>query len=213
MIISVLNEVSNYILNIDPLEFAGLIFGLLAVIFLIKENILTWPAGIIYVLISFVIFWEAKLYGDFLLHIVFLILNIYGWHSWRQTSSKQSTQVPILRLSQAQFIKIFIATLIGIFAFAQALIYIPSWIADMPPASLPYWDSTTSVLSVTGMWLTAKKYIDNWYYWLVVDILATGIYFYKDIPFYSLLYFIYIGLAIAGYLAWKKSMKLQVNPQ
>ena len=212
MIISVLNEISNYILNIDPLEFAGLIFGLLAVIFLIKENILTWPAGIIYVLISFVIFWEAKLYGDFLLHIIFLILNIYGWYSWRQSKSNQNEQIPIQKLSEGQSIKIFAATLIGILVFAQALIYIPTWIADMPPASLPYWDSTTSVLSVTGMWLTAKKYIDNWYYWLVVDILATGIYFFKDIPFYSLLYFTYIGLAIAGYLAWKKSMKLQGYP-
>ena len=213
MIISALNEISNYILNIDPLEFAGLIFGLLAVIFLIKENILTWPAGIIYVLISFVIFWEAKLYGDFLLHIVFLILNIYGWYSWRQSISTQNEQISIQKLSQGQSIKVFAATFIGIIVFAQALIYIPTWIADMPPASLPYWDSTTSVLSVTGMWLTAKKYIDNWYYWLVVDILATGIYFFKDIPFYSLLYFIYIGLAIAGYLAWKKSMKLQVSPK
>ena len=210
MIISALSEISNYILNIDPLEFAGLIFGLLAVVFLIKEHILTWPAGIIYVLISFVIFWNAKLYGDFLLHIVFLILNIYGWYSWSNKTTNEDKNVAIQKLPLTQSIKTFLFTCLGIIVFAQALIYIPTWIEGMPSASLPYWDSTTSILSVTGMWLTTKKYIDNWYYWLVVDILATGIYFYKDIPFYAVLYFIYIGLAVAGYIAWKKSMNIQV---
>jgi len=210
MTLSILNDISTYILNIDPLEFMGLIFGLLAVIFLIKENILTWPAGIIYVLISFFIFWNAKLYGDFLLHIIFLVLNIYGWYTWKKAPNKEEESLPILQLTKSQSIKTLLITVIGILIFAQVLIYVPNLITDMPAASLPYWDSTTSILSVTGMWLTAKKYIDNWYYWLVVDILATGIYFYKEIPFYALLYFIYIGLAVAGYLAWKKSLNLQV---
>jgi nicotinamide mononucleotide transporter len=94
---------------------------------------------------------------------------------------------------------------IGIFLFAKFLIYLPHIFLDIEAASLPYWDSTTSILSVTGMWLTAKKKIENWYYWLLVDVLATGIYFYKDLYFYSLLYFIYIGLAVAGYVAWRRS--------
>ena len=77
----------------------------------------------------------------------------------------------------------------------------------MADASLPYWDSATSVLSVTGMWLTTKKKIENWYYWLIVDILATGIYMYKELYFYGILYFVYIFLAVAGYMAWKNSLE------
>ena len=76
------SEVVGYASQIDFLEFFGLVFGLLAVWYLIKQSILTWPAGIIYVLISFVIFWKIQLYGDLILHIFFLVLNIYGWYYW-----------------------------------------------------------------------------------------------------------------------------------
>ena len=74
-------------------------------------------------------------------------------------------------------------------------------------ASLAYWDSTTSVLSIVGMWLTTRKKIENWYFWIAVDVLATGIYVVKGIYFYALLYLIYVGLAFSGLLTWRKSMQ------
>ena len=205
---SAVNEAVDYALNMNILEAIGLIFGLLCVLLLIKENILTFFCGIVYVLISFVIFWEARLYGDFLLHIVFLVLNIYGWYNWLK-GNKESQDLPlqVSTNSVQDNIKLLVISVIGIILFAQLLILGPGWIEGMPAASLPYWDSATSVLSVTGMWLTTKKKIENWYYWLIVDILATGIYMYKELYFYGILYFAYIFLAVAGYLAWKKSMK------
>lgn len=206
----ILGDIISYVGQIGWLEFGGLVFGLLCVIFLIKENILTWICGIIYVLISFYVFWEARLYGDFILHIFFLILNIYGWYAWVKGSDR-SAQLSVTKQSFSQFMTLAVITLIGIFLFAQFLIQLPIWINGLEPAALPYWDSTTSVLSVTGMWLTARKKIENWYYWLLVDILATGVYYYKGLFFYSLLYFIYIGLAIAGYLAWRKSLESNNN--
>jgi len=153
-----------------------------------------------------VIFWQSQLYGDFLLHIIFLILNIYGWYTWtRGKSGSNEALVVTKNNSQETFLQLAI-TIIGILVFAQLLIYIPSWIDGLETASVPYWDSTTSILSVTGIWLTTRKKIENWYYWFVVDVLAVGIYYYKELYFYSLLYFIYIFLAIAGYIAWRKSM-------
>ena len=205
LLTSFFGEVIEYATQIGILEFLGLVFGLLCVYFLIKQNILTWICGIIYVLISFVIFWNAQLYGDFILHIFFLILNIYGWYHWIY-GSKNKEELPITSQSLSNRIVTILLTTAGIFIFYHFLNAAPSWFEGMPPASLPMWDSTTSVLSITGMWLTARKKIDNWYYWLAVDVLATGIYYYKELYFYSILYFIYIGLAIAGYLAWKKSM-------
>ena len=187
-----------------------MIFGLLAVLFLIKENILTWPCGIIYVLVSFVVFAKARLYGDFILHIFFFVLNIYGWIYWTRKRPSTADSVSITTLTLRDGIGSLVLSFFGIFLFAQFLISLPNWIQDVPPAALPYWDSTTSILSVTGMWLTARKKIENWYYWLAVDILATGIYYYKELYFYSLLYCVYIGMAIAGYLAWRKSMRMQL---
>lgn len=198
-------QVVDYSSQISIWELTGLIAGLLAVIYLIKQSIWTWPFGILYVLVSFVVFWQARLYGDFLLHVFFLVLNIYGWMYWRR-GGDSNNEIKITQSTVRSMLFTFGATVVGIIVFAQLLIAIPSMFEGVDPPALPYWDSTTSVLSVAGMWLTARKKIDNWYYWFVVDVLATGIYFYKELYFYSALYLVYIGMAVAGYLAWKKSM-------
>ena len=82
-------DISSYAQQISPWELAGLIFGILSVLFLIKESIYTWPTGITYVLVSFVVFWEARLYGDFILHVFFLVLNIYGWYLLDQRKKRR----------------------------------------------------------------------------------------------------------------------------
>lgn len=201
---SLLRDILNYASQIELLELLGLIFGLLAVYYLIKENILTWPAGIAYVLVSFVIFWQQKLYADFALHVFFLVLNVYGWWYWLK-GGKDITkeEVPITHTKPMILIGVLVISAIGIGVMGNLL-------TAYTDASLPYWDSATTVLSLSGMWLTARKKIENWYIWFVVDILATGVYFYKGIYFYAILYLIYIGLAIVGYLAWKKTMKAQI---
>jgi nicotinamide mononucleotide transporter len=199
-------ELSAYAVQIDILELSGLVFGLLAVYFLIKENIRTWPTGIIYVLISFVIFWQQRLYGDLILHVFFLILNIYGWYYWIAGKKKNEEELPVTRTSSSLMLKVLLASGIGIFIFGYFLDNIHIIWPDLGEAAVPYWDSTTSILSVTAMWLQARKKVENWIFWFFVDVLATGIYVYKGIYFYAALYGIYIFLAIAGYLAWKKSM-------
>lgn len=208
-----LNEIWEGIVStIQTFDFWGisaLVFGLLAVWFLIKESIWTWPSGILYVLVSFVVFWNERLYGDFLLHVFFLVLNIYGWYYWISGSKTDKQEVKVTTLTVKTGLSALFLTAIGVWAFAQFLMKIPDLFEGIEPASLPYWDSTTSILSVTGMWLTARKKLDNWYYWFTVDVIATGVYFYKGMYFYSVLYFIYIGMAISGYLAWKKSMLKQ----
>lgn len=201
-------EIVSYSETISFWELAGLIFGILTVVFLIRESVLTWPFGIAYVITAFVVFWEAKLYGDLLLHIFFLALNIYGWYYWVYGKKKAETELTVTKMSNASLLKALGFSVVGVFVFAQMLIRIPGLFEEMEPAALPYWDSTTSILSVTAMWLTARKKIDNWYFWFVINVLATGIYFYKELYFFSLLYFLYIGMAIMGYLAWKKTMLL-----
>ena len=196
-----MNESIEYILNIDLFEASGLVFGLLAVYFLIKENILTWPAGIAYVLVSFVIFGREKLYGDFALHIVFLILNIYGWWFWVKDSGSKESDLPITTFPVGTQVVLWVVSILGIFVTGYFLAF--------SDASLPYWDSATTILSLTGMWLTARKKIENRHFWLVVDVLATGIYFYKEIYFYAVLYMIYIAMAVLGFIAWSRTMRMQ----
>jgi nicotinamide mononucleotide transporter len=200
-IVDLLHEAISYASGIKFLEFLGLVFGLLCVWFLIRQNILTWPAGIIYVLISFVIFIQAKLYADFILHIFFLVLNIYGWYYWTSPKIASNDPVPVTHAPLRQMTMLLLVSGAGTYLAGKLLV-------EFTDASLPYWDSTTSVLSITAMWLTAKKKIENWVIWLVVDLLATGIYYYKGLYFYCILYLVYIGMAVAGYLSWRKSMNL-----
>lgn len=207
-----MNEIIQNIISsataLDIYELAGLIFGILAVWYLIKESILTWPAGILYVLVSFFVFWKIRLYGDLLLHVIFLVLNFYGWFFWIFGKKDDQKELPITSFTPMQNLLIIGLSGLGIMLFGYFLENINHIWDHIPPAALPYWDSTTSVLSITGIWLMTKKKIENWYYWFVVDVLACGIYFYKGIYFYSFLYGVYIAMAVSGYLTWKKSPNL-----
>ena len=130
---------------------------------------------------------------------------------WTKGKKGDKPNVPVTHTSISRGVFLIVITFIGIFLFAQFLIHIPDFFSGMEPAALPYWDSTTSILSVTAMWLTARKKIDNWYYWFAVDVLATCIYLHKELYFYAFLYFLYIGMAIAGYLAWRKTMSTETH--
>jgi len=185
------------------IEFIGLITGVWSGILLIKNKILTWPVGIVFVLATLYVTWSAALYADFLLYIVFLFQYIYGWITW-SNGSNESSELAISHTSPSETYKIIGLCIIGVILFAQFITWLPEQFEGMAPAALPYWDSTTSILMVAAMYLVARRRIDNWYYLFVVDVLATGIYFYKGYYYFSLLYLIYIGFAIWGYLSWKK---------
>ena len=198
-LMEIIQQALTYASNMKVWEFLGFVLGVLCVLFLIRQNILTWPMGIAYVLISLVIFWQTKLYADFVLHLFYLGMNIYGWYYWIYGRKSRQQEVPVTSIPISTWLLVFGVSVIGIVVWG----YLLNTYTD---ASLAYWDSTTSVLSFAAMWLTARKKIENWILWLVVDVLATGIYYYKGLYFYCLLYLVYIGMAVAGYLAWKKSM-------
>ena len=199
----IVNDIIGSLQGFSALEFAGLVFGVINVLLLIREDIRNWIFGILYILVSFVIFWQSRLYGDFILHVIYLVLNIYGWYNW--TKPKEQNQLSVTTQSTRNRIVWVLVSVVGVLFFAQFLLVLPTIFPNLDPPSLPYWDSTTTMLSVTAMWLTAQKKLESWVYWLVVDVLATGIYFYKELYFYSLLYFIYIAFAVMGYRAWLKS--------
>jgi len=200
----IFEEISAYVLSMPLSEGLGLVFGILAVVYLIRESIWTWPWGIAYTLISLWVFWQQQLYGDLLLHVLYLILNIYGWYHWLHPDKTSGKELPITNIPLKNLVVILVLSAVGIYAFGFGLAYYTD-------ASVPYWDSATSILSVAAMWMTTQKRIENWIFWLVIDVLATGIYIYKSMYFYALLYFIYIGMAVAGYIEWKKLKNQQAR--
>ena len=184
----------------NAVEIFGLCTGTLSIALLIKQNIWTWPVGIAYTLASLYIFFTAKLYADFALHVFFLFMSFYGWYYWLQGNSRSDSELPVSRESKKVLAySIIICSLAIILASNLFTIY--------TDAELPYWDNTTSILSVFAIWLQSRKKIESWVFWFIIDILSVGIYFYKELYLYSLLYSIYVLMAFFGYAAWHESYR------
>ncbi len=195
-----MSELVSAVLNVDPLELLGLISGLVCVWLLIKQNIWTFPIGLIYAVVSVVVFTQQRLYADVLLSGYYVLMNGYGWYYWVYGGSRSvSDDLPVSRISRN-------AGLSLILSVAVATILMGWFFDTQTDADLAYWDSATTTMSFAAMWMTARKYIENWVVWLVVDVMLTGIYLYKGIEPYALLYFVYLGMAIMGWKAWQRTM-------
>ena len=182
------------------LEATGLVSGLLCVLLLIRQNIWNWPIGLFYSAVSIVVFYEARLYADLCLHVFYVTMNAYGWYYWG--FAKRPAEVPVLPVTRIP--PRVAAALAVVVAIATAGV---GWsFANYTNAAVPYWDSATTTMSFAAMWMTARKQIENWIVWLIVDIVSTGIYLYKGLEMYALLYCVYIGMAFAGWWAWRASM-------
>jgi len=200
-----LENLVDTLLGMRWLEFSGLVSGLICVWLLIRQNVWTFPIGLIYSVVSVAVFMEQKLYSDVVLSGYYVLMNGYGWYYWlRGGVRSQQDELPVSRTPMASAGVVAVMT-----AIATGLVGL--FFATQTDAALPYWDSFTTCASFAAMWMTARKYLENWVVWLVVDVVAVGIYLVKDIELYALLYFVYLGMAVAGFRAWQRSMTLQTS--
>jgi nicotinamide mononucleotide transporter len=188
------------ILAMEWLEFAGLVSGLVCVWLLIRENVWTFPIGLVYAFVSVAVFVEQRLYADVVLSAYYVLMNGYGWWYWLYGGSRDvADDLPPRNISRQAIVSLSGLSAVGIAAMGW-------FFASQTDADLPYWDSATTVLSFVAMWMTARKFVENWIVWLIVNVIATAVYGYKGIDFYALLYAIYFGMAIMGWRAWRRSM-------
>lgn len=195
-------DISQLISAIDPLEFAGLIIGLLYLYLEYKANIWLWPVGVIMPLVYIVIFYQSKFYADMGIYVYYFFASIYGWYIWSK-SIKQTHQVLISHLPIR-----YLAKLTAIFLVTFAVIaFILIRFTDSP---VPYGDSFTTTLSILAMWMLAHKYIEQWLLWIVVNIVSTGLYFWKGLDTTAVLFIVYSIIPVFGYMKWKKIMRSEV---
>ena len=188
------------------MEVLGLVSGLLCVWLLIKENIWTFPIGLFYALITVFIVFQAQLYADVVLNIYYVVVNAYGWYFWRFGGAERRDEQ---ELKVGLVSKVQVRWLVLIIAFGALLM---GWLfVTYTDAELAYADSFTTVASFVAMYLSAKKYLESWYLWFVIDVVQVGLYLYKGIELYALLYLVYLGMAYLGWGAWKQSA--EVNAQ
>lgn len=183
------------------LEIIAVVFGILSVWFSKKVNILVYPTGIISVLIYVYICFFAKLYADMGINFVYFIMSIYGWYNWsRKIENKKVLPISFCSTQDHRI------NLIMFVFFFFGLTYL---LKNFTDSNVPIWDSLTTAIFIVGMWLMAKKKIENWILWIIGDAISIPLYFYKGLALTSAQFTIFLILAVSGYLEWKQKFKLQ----
>ena len=184
-------------------EIIATVTGIAGVALQAKERIEAWPFAIVSVSISAYLFFYSKLYSDFGLHIIYIILNIFGWWVWSHRKATQKvTATKILKRSG-----ILTSLMIVVFG-ALALGYIMDNYTD---ADLSYFDAFTTSGSLVAQYLLAKKYLQNWLLWIIVDIVAIPVYVYKELYVIAILFTVFLGLSIWGYRSWARGMNFNLQ--
>ncbi|MEK6970396.1 MAG: nicotinamide riboside transporter PnuC [archaeon] len=195
------------------LEFFGTIFTVLSVWYATRNNVLTWPVGIVGVILYIFLFYQINLYSDFLEQIYFLITSFIGWWLWIHPRTKAETDIKkglkINTNSTFDNIVVVLAIVAGTILMGEIMgnihVYLPQFFPE--PASYPYLDAFTTILSFVATILMAKKRIECWYLWILVDIIGIGLYYVKDVRFIALEYALFLILASKGLLDWRKEHK------
>jgi len=186
------------------IEIVAVVSGLGCVWLTTRQNIWCWPVGLLMVSLYIVIFWRAKLYSDMGLQVVYVGLQFYGWHQWLRGGPRQS-RLDVSRVSVLPAV----CWAGGAAACIVGLGYVMRTKTD---AALPYWDAVTTVLSLVAQMWMARKLLESWLVWIVVDVLAIGIYAVKGLHLTAGLYAVFLVLAVMGFVAWKRSMTTTPTP-
>ena len=182
------------------LEVIAVIFGLLSVWFSKQNNIWVYPTGMLSTSIFVYLLLKWGLIGDMLINIYYFVMSVYGWYIWTRKIDEEHV-TPITRVTKKEnriSMYIFTATIIFVFVIYQIFDKWTSWTA--------YVDTLTTAIFFVGMWLMAKRKVENWIFWIIGDIISVPLYFYKGFTFTSFQYLIFTILAIYGYNAWKKNI-------
>lgn len=188
---------ANYI------EIIAAILGIVGVWLTTKQIIWCWPVGLLNVILSIIVFYNSKLYADVTLQVFYLIMTLYGWYNWIWGGVSKN-HLPVSKVRSTELIIMLIT---GTISFI-----IVGWLfSKYTDAALPYIDSFVAVWGVIATYAMAKKILENWTMWIIIDSVCVGIYFYKELYAFTVLYFIFVILAVYGFVEWKKELKKKLS--
>ncbi len=180
------------------LEITGVVFGLLSVWLAKKNDISVFPTGMISTSIFVYLLLKSGLVGDMLINAYYFGMSVYGWVIWTRVNDQKQT-TPITRINQQEWrylLLLFVGSLVFVYGVYQ---WFGLW-----NSSTAVIDTLTTAIFFSGMWLMARRKIENWIFWIVGDIISVPLYMIKGFSFTSLQYLIFTFIAIYGYLEWKK---------
>lgn len=201
---SLISAVINALLGQSSWEWLAASLGILYVVLASKESIWCWPAALISTIIYTVLFWEGQLPMQAILNAYYMIMAVYGFMLWRKHAEPdlelKITDRPI------QFHLLFIGAGIVLTGL------IGTYLSSIPEARMPYLDAAVTVFSVMNTVLMARKVIENWIYWIVIDTAAIALYLQTGYYVTIVMFIVYLVLAVYGYLSWKKLKQQAIEP-
>ena len=173
----------------------ALIFGVLGVVFTIRQSIWCWPLSLISVLASITEFYNEKLFGDMSLQIIYLFIGVYGWIYWH----KQSTDTFVIKKTNLKAIPLLLLVTI-----AQSVLYY--YLLIYFNGDRPLLDGVLTAASLTTTYMMTKKWVENWLAWTVIDATYIILYGIKEMWLFCILYFLFTIIAFYGWLKWRKTV-------
>lgn len=182
------------------LEIIAVIFGLLSVWYAKKDNILVFPTGLISTFIYVYLLYKWTLWGDMMINAYYFVMSIYGWYHWTR-KKEDKVEFPISKISASE-------KRIGIILFIFTVAFVVSvyYYFDKFTTWYAYVDTFITGIFFVGMWLMAKRKIENWIFWIIGDVISIPLYFSKGFTFTSFQYIVFTIVAVYGYLEWKKTL-------
>ena len=177
------------------------ILGLIYIWLEYRAHIALWVIGIIMPALDIVLYWQHGLYGDAGMACYYTFAALYGFYVWKFVKTRKKKEpLPIIFMPRRQYLP----TIVFFFVAWAAVYYV---LVTWTDSTVPLLDSFTNALSFVGLWALARKYVEQWVFWMVVDGVCTFLYIKKGIPFKAMLYGLYVVIAIAGYLKWRSMAK------
>lgn len=190
-------------------EFLGTLFNLWCVWLVSVGSILTWPIGIVGVILFGVLFYQIQLYSDLLEQVYYFITGFIGWWMWKKGAKKDGEGLVVFRNTKKENLVSLVLIGIGTFLLSVVVSRVHIWFPAVfsVAASYPFLDALTTSMSFMAQWLMAKRKLESWILWIIVDVIGIGLYFAKGVVFVSLLYFVFLILASRGFFNWLKIWK------
>lgn len=199
----------NYLIGFGPvqttpIELFAVAFGLLSVWSMKKESILAFPFGIINVLVYVYICFSAKLYAYAGINLFYFVMSVYGWYNWlRQDGNEEKIRITACSLRER---------LVYGFAIIVFFILLRILLVRFTDSIVPTWDAITTAIYIVGMWLLARKKIENWILWIAGDLISIFLFAYEKLYFSSFQFLVFTIIAVLGFLEWRKKLTRIQDP-
>ncbi len=178
------------------LEIAAALLGVINVVLVVRRSIWNFPFGMAMVSLYAIVFWEARLYSDALLQIFFLVVQIYGWWAWSRADRSDEGVAVSWMIARAR-VGWALATVFAILAWGLAM-------ARWTDAAAPMADACVAWMSVTAQFLQSFRKVESWLVWILVDVVAIGVFMTRGLQVTAALYAIFLLLSVAGLIEWRR---------